>query len=271
MAINRVYKFSDIVLMQAFLNGTLIGSQVSGIPQGWPGLVGTTLTFVSPGPAGSVTFVASTNPNNVDPYMLQFRDIKAQVEAAVAGILVFSIAGRIAFSEATPTNGVSLAGGSTGGHAMAVGTVDLNTLSYGAGGTLDTKTFILNVDGTGDHTVTFAAPANRAAVVSQINAVLLTAGTASIDGNNHLVVTSPTTGGTSTVLVKAGTANADLGFTNNTTFTGASTNQANSLLGFDSAGAVAKKYVPPGVSGGPPQWAWIESTNENMHMVATWE
>jgi len=156
---------------------------------------------------------------------------------------------------------------------MAIGTVDLNTLAYGSGGDLDGLTFILNIDGGGDKTVTFAAPANRGAVVTQINAVSGLSGVASIDGNNHLVITSSTTGGTSTIAVKAGTANAVLGYSDNTTFSGATTNGANGALGFDTAAAnTSKVYKPASVAGSTaPQWSWAYSVNENMHLAFTWE
>ena len=106
MALNRIHKFSDINEMQAFLNGGIIGKDVS---KGVWGLVGQTITFTSP--AFVVTFAAvSPAPAERDPYRLYLLDIKAQVEAANSNILVQQFAGRILFIEKTPTNGVALAG-----------------------------------------------------------------------------------------------------------------------------------------------------------------
>jgi hypothetical protein len=107
MPSNRIYKFSDINEAQAFLNGGLIGKDIS--KGGVAGLVGKTLTFTSP--AFAVTFTAAAGPpTDRDPYTLLLKDIKAQVEAANADILVQSIAGKIVFIEKTPTNGVALSG-----------------------------------------------------------------------------------------------------------------------------------------------------------------
>ena len=105
MASNRVYKFQDINEVQFFLNGGLLGGDVKG---GVYGLVGKRLTFSSP--SFHVDFTAVTPaPTTRDPYTLLFPDIKAQVEAANASILVSQLGGRIVFIEKTPTNGVALA------------------------------------------------------------------------------------------------------------------------------------------------------------------
>jgi hypothetical protein len=131
MAKNAVYKFPTIDVLTAFLNGAVfgnngrIGANAGGgfahTPNtpGFPGLVGKTLTLVAPGPAGTVTFVAAnvgsgssvapgTNP---DPYNLLLKDVKAQIEAAIAGVVVSMSAGYIQIIETTPTNGVTVQGG----------------------------------------------------------------------------------------------------------------------------------------------------------------
>lgn len=106
MPSNRIYKFSDINEAQAFLNGSLIGAEIQA---GVVGLVGKTLTFTSP--AFAVTFAAiSPAPTDRDPYVLRLKDIKAQVEAANADILVQTLGGRIVFVEKVPTNGTTLSG-----------------------------------------------------------------------------------------------------------------------------------------------------------------
>jgi hypothetical protein len=89
--------------------------------------------------------------------------------------------------------------------ATVTGSADLST-----GGTLATETLIVEVDGGAAQTVTFATPANTAAVVAAVEAVI--PGIASDDGSDHLVLTSPTTGPDSTLKI-TGTALTKLGIT----------------------------------------------------------
>lgn len=103
----RVNKFGSIFEAQLFLRGGLIGAKING---GTYNLVGKTIQFERPVMA-TVTFVAGTGP---DPYLLTFQDIKAQVEAAIAGILVVSLDGKICFVESTPSGGVKVTGVGTG-------------------------------------------------------------------------------------------------------------------------------------------------------------
>jgi len=131
MAQNKVYKFPTIDVLTAFLNGAVfgnngrIGANAGGgfahTPNtpGFPGLVGTTLTLVGPGPAGTVTFVAAnvgsgssvTPGTNPDPYNLLLKDVKAQIEAAISGVTVSMAAGFFQIIETTPTHGVTVQGG----------------------------------------------------------------------------------------------------------------------------------------------------------------
>lgn len=100
----KVYKFRDIVEMEAFLRGGLVGGvDVSG---GVVELVGKVLTFTAP--AGAVTFVTASRYND----MLLLKDIKTQVETAlgVGNIKVFSIAGKIAFVHPTSASAISFSG-----------------------------------------------------------------------------------------------------------------------------------------------------------------
>jgi hypothetical protein len=116
MAINRLRKFRTIDEVQNFLNGAVqSGSkvqQVQGPPSnqapGITGLVGQTLIFSAPGPAGTVTFVASSG-SNPDPNTLQFADIKAQIESGVSGLLVTTFDGYLCIQESTPAHGVTVA------------------------------------------------------------------------------------------------------------------------------------------------------------------
>ena len=58
---HKIYKFRDISEVQIFLNGGIIGTDVS---KGIVGLVGTTLAFSSP--SASVTFAAGSGPISVE-------------------------------------------------------------------------------------------------------------------------------------------------------------------------------------------------------------
>lgn len=115
MAINRLRKFRTIDEVQNFLNGGVqSGSKVSQV-QGPPsnqapgifGLVGTTLIFNTPGPTGTVTFSASSG-SNPNTQVLLFKDIKAQIEAAIATLRVTMFDGYLCIQEVTPANGVTV-------------------------------------------------------------------------------------------------------------------------------------------------------------------
>lgn len=99
--------------------------------------------------------------------------------------------------------------------ATHTGTVDLTTLTYGGGGTLDTLTLVLSINGGANLTVTFAAPANLAAALAQINAVIGSVATATDDNNgvspDHLVLSTLAIGPDATLHVVSGTALTPLG------------------------------------------------------------
>lgn len=82
-----MHKFRDLAEVQNYLNGGLLGTDVS---KGVVGLVGETLTFTSP--PGSCTFVETATPDR----RLMFSEIKQQIETAVAGVKVYQIGGQIA-------------------------------------------------------------------------------------------------------------------------------------------------------------------------------
>lgn len=110
--------------------------------------------------------------------------------------------------------------GTSAGHVT--GLVDLTTLIYGGGGTVDGLTLQIVLDGSGiTLTVTFVAPANDAALLAQINAVLLAGGVATetVVGN-FLDIASNTIGANSAVKIVGGTALAGLGLTLNQTGVG---------------------------------------------------
>lgn len=99
-------------------------------------------------------------------------------------------------------NGLSTAGARTG-------TVDMTGLTYPT--SLGTNTLTLKVDSGNTLTVTFANPANLAAALSQINAVIGAVATATTNASNFLVITSLTIGPSSRVEITGGTAAATLG------------------------------------------------------------
>jgi len=94
------------------------------------------------------------------------------------------------------------------------GTEDLAKIAYGAGGAGALNTLVVNLKiDTVAKVVTFVAPTDPVDVVAKINAVLLTAGTASMNGQNQLVISTTTAVAASAVEVEAGTANTLLGLT----------------------------------------------------------
>ena len=101
----------------------------------------------------------------------------------------------------------------TGGHARAIGTIDLSAVpsSYWApSGSLDTLTVIVDIDGSGPQTITLVDPTGIADLVTQVSA--LAGGTAFLEQGKYLLIQSDTVFGGS-IAIGAGTANALLGFT----------------------------------------------------------
>ena len=95
-----------------------------------------------------------------------------------------------------------------------VGTVDMTTLVYGGGGTLDGLTLLLTFgEATAPLIVTFSAPASAAAAIQQINAVIGAVATASLTSANLLQISTNTLGPNSTINVGSGTANTACGLT----------------------------------------------------------
>lgn len=104
--------------------------------------------------------------------------------------------------------------------AEITGTVDLTDSGlYGAMGDLDGLTLIITSN-LGASTVTFVAPANAAAIVSQITSAVAGKYVAAVVGD-HLRLRSTTVSATGTLLIGAGTSNSVLGFTGAATDTGA--------------------------------------------------
>lgn len=100
-----IYKARDIDELVLWLNGGIQGVDIAG---GVMGLVGKTLSFTSP-EIFTVTFVATTGDANNSSTTLKYLDIKTQIEAASALVLVTQSSGRLWISEKTPLHGVALA------------------------------------------------------------------------------------------------------------------------------------------------------------------
>jgi len=107
MAMNRVRKFPTINQLQNFLNGAIVGGNIE---RGLQGLVGKTLIFTSPS-AATVTFTGGTDPTG--PGLLRLKDIKSQIEAALATVVVFQDTGAILIREVTPASGVAISAAGT--------------------------------------------------------------------------------------------------------------------------------------------------------------
>jgi hypothetical protein len=135
--INRVRKFRTIDEVQSFLNGAVSSgntvNQVQGSPSnhgpGITGLVGLTLIFAGPGPTGTVTFVASSG-SNPDPNTLLFKDIKTQIEAAIATLKVTLYDGYLTIIEATPANGVTVSSAGTANTLLGFDTANNTVGKY---------------------------------------------------------------------------------------------------------------------------------------------
>jgi hypothetical protein len=125
MAVNKHRKFSQTFEVETFLNGGIVAGPVKGsefggtsanLGQGIFGLVGKTLKFTVPA-VTTVTFVQSSGAGgsaepgvgaNPNPDVLLFKDIKLQVQAAIAAVKVLNMNGVLVFIEATPTLGVTI-------------------------------------------------------------------------------------------------------------------------------------------------------------------
>lgn len=120
MAQIKIYKLNELFEVQHFLNGGILGADIS---KGVSGLIGLVITFTLP--SFSHTFVAGA-----DPDLLRYLEIKTQLEAAsTAALKVVQFGGRIGFIQATPTTGCVLSG--TTQPAKALLGFDYNTATVG--------------------------------------------------------------------------------------------------------------------------------------------
>jgi hypothetical protein len=106
MATNKIYKFKDVTEAQAFLNGAVIGSPVlaNQVLAIFRNIVGKTFKIG----ATTVTFTVSGSPPDADNTALTFKEVKAQIEAAVATVRVSLNEGKLVIIEATPASGVTI-------------------------------------------------------------------------------------------------------------------------------------------------------------------
>lgn len=93
----RIYKFKDIAEMQHFLNGGVIGGPCRAAIGD---IVGKTLIIG----ATTVTFVAAGSGVDGDQRALRFKDIRAQIQSAVATVDVLLLDGRIGIVLKTPAS-----------------------------------------------------------------------------------------------------------------------------------------------------------------------
>jgi hypothetical protein len=111
MARIRTRKFREVEEVDIFLAGGLIasGDVVGGVEgnYGVNGLIGKTLKFKQPS-VTTVTFVLSVDPNNPNPARLTYKDIKAQIEGAVAGVSAQQLMRHLVLIETTPLHGITI-------------------------------------------------------------------------------------------------------------------------------------------------------------------
>lgn len=111
MSVFMTRKFREVEEVDLFLNGGVLGGADvvagAGGNYGVYGLVGKTLKFKQPSVA-TVTFVLSTDPNNTDPSRLTYKDIKSQIETAIAAVSAQQFLRRLKLIEAAPSSGVTI-------------------------------------------------------------------------------------------------------------------------------------------------------------------
>lgn len=108
-------------------------------------------------------------------------------------------------------NSSFLRNGEVNDPGVVTGTVDVTTLTLPAD--LNTLTVVLKVDAGSVQTITFASPANPAAVVSQSNTQTTGLVASLTAGTNHLRFTSDSLGVDASIEIVSGTALSDLGLT----------------------------------------------------------
>lgn len=103
-------KFEKLDEANFWCAGGILGGADPGHEIG--GLVGQTITFTSP--VGSCTFTEAAS-GNASPGKLRFADIKAQMEAAIANLVVLTLGKKIGFKHVTPGTACTMGAVSQGG------------------------------------------------------------------------------------------------------------------------------------------------------------
>lgn len=128
----------------------------------------------------------------------------------LAATTVSGTATRDYLIEAAPDFRLRFVNGGSAQVSVLTGNVAMN--GGGIPAAVANKTFVLVVGGTA-YTIAFATPANETAILAAINAVLLTAATATVDGSHYLVITSAGLASIDAINAVAGTlALATIGF-----------------------------------------------------------
>lgn len=139
MASVKYYKFRELDEIDLFLSGAVFGTDLSAwgkaIAAGGdtlkpaPALVGLTLIFTEP-TAATVTFTAGADTFG----RLQFSELKAQIEGAVAGTLVRQFEGRLVIVESSPNHGVTITKSGTANQALGFDKTNADTVGkvYGS-------------------------------------------------------------------------------------------------------------------------------------------
>jgi hypothetical protein len=117
-----VYNIPSVDL-EHFLQGGIVGAGVVG--KLFYGLHGKTLNFTAP--IGVVAFAA---PGGSAQSPLTIQDVKAQIEAAIATLLVTFKDGHIRIGMATPSAGVVLSGAGTANAILGFGTTTPTTGTF---------------------------------------------------------------------------------------------------------------------------------------------
>jgi hypothetical protein len=134
--------------------------------------------------------------------------------------------------------------------ATQTGSVDLTTAGlYGGGGTLNSTTLILNVNGAGPLTLNLVGSGNAAsetALLAAINAEWPALTATAAAGTHFLTLVDNTVGSTGSITVGAGTANTFLGLSPGTqTGTNATLNAQTLILCINGNPAVTVNFVNP--------------------------
>lgn len=156
----------------------------------------------------------------------------------------------------TTTNvDVVLTSSSDGPKGAVTGSVDLTTLAYP--GALNGLVFTFTIDATTFSRTFDATYTSMLDVVSRLNLLVSGYGTVTLNGSNHMVITSGSSGGGGTVVIAGGAANAVLGFTISQTGTG-------SFVQLRTAEQIASE-----ISSGLPSGIIAEAAFPSIHFQGT--